>query len=253
MRKIFYLVLLGAILALNACTSSPGISSEDIKMQKMGFRKWQGEWTAGEELNGFILDEKGVPNDFASQPAPIGLCMTVAVKYNATAEDIEKIKKGFARFSELIWQNTIGNMFIKKMMLLNNGDKGYATLAKLAPEQGGLAYFGGLITVGVNLLDIGAGKTDVGVRVFGAGILHEFNHSMFYLPDEYPYKGQPDKPLKKCVMDPRSRVTTLCPECQALILARFTGFKFPPGSEHADWAKSHPVPEIYFLVRRTNN
>ena len=250
MKRFMGIILLGALLAVNACASGPQISPEDALMQKQGFQKFQGEWTAPEELNGFTLNEKGVPVDFASQAAPIGLCMTVAVKYNATPEDLAKIKAGFTRFSELIWQDTWGNMYIKKAVLVNNGDKEYISLAKLAPEQGGHAYFGGLITVGVNLLDIGGGKSDIGVRVFGAGILHEFNHSMFRLPDEYPYKGQPDMPLKKCVMDPRSRVTTLCPDCQNLILAQFTGFKFPAaGEQQADWAKAHPVPSIYFVVR----
>ena len=249
MKKILYPVLLGALLALNACSSGPAISPDDALMQKRGFQKFQDEWMAAEEINGFALDEKGVPGDFASQAAPIGLCMTVAIKYQAGPEDIDKIKKGFTRFSELIWNDTWGNMYIKKAALVNNGDKGYISLAKLAREQGGHAYFGGLITVGVNLLDIGGGKSDIGVRVFGAGILHEFNHSMFRLPDEYPYKGQPDKPMKKCVMDPRSRVTTLCPDCQKLILAHFTGFKFPTGSEPVDWAKAHPAPDIYFVIK----
>lgn len=249
MNRFIGTILLAGLLAIAACATDPKISSDDALMHQRGFQKFHGEWTATEELNGFALNEKGVPVDFASQAAPIGLCMTVAIKYNATPEDIGKIKAGFNRFSELIWQDTWGNMYIKKAVLVNNGDKEYISLAKLAPEQGGHAYFGGLITVGVNLLDIGGGKSDVGVRIFGAGILHEFNHSMFRLPDEYPYQGQPDKPVKKCVMDPRSRVTTLCPDCQNLILARFTGFKFPPESEQADWPKTHPVPGIYFAIR----
>jgi hypothetical protein len=248
MKIILYPVLLGAILALNACSSGPVISPEDALMQKRGFQRFQGDWTAKEEINGFALNEKGVPMDFVSQPAPIGLCMTVAIKYQAGSEDIDKIKKGFLRFSELIWHNTWGNMHIKKVVLANNGDNGYISLAKLDQEQGGHAYFGGLITVSSNLLNIG-GKSDVGVRVFGAGILHEFNHSMFRLPDEYPYKGQPDKPMKKCVMDPRSRVTELCADCDNLILSRFTGFKFPSESERTDWDRLHPAPEIYFVIK----
>ncbi|HLD36576.1 MAG TPA: hypothetical protein VJC37_07620 [Planctomycetota bacterium] len=249
MKRALYPVLFGAILVLNACGAGPQISPEDGLMQKRGFQKLEGQWTAAEEINGFVLNEKGVPMDFASQPAPVGLCMTVAINYQAAPEDINKIKAGFARFSELIWHNTWGNMYIKQSVLINNSGTGYITLAKLAPEQGGHAYFGGLITVGVNLLDIGGGKSDIGVRVFGAGLLHEFNHSMFQLPDEYPYKGKPDKPLKKCVMDPRNRLTTLCPDCENLILKRFTSFKFPGDPERADWGKSHLVPEIYFLVR----
>ncbi|MBI5778418.1 MAG: hypothetical protein HZA49_03060 [Planctomycetes bacterium] len=102
--------------------------------------------------------------------------------------------------------------------------------------------------MGVNLLDIG-GRPDIGVRVFGAGILHEFNHSMFHLPDEYPYKSRSDKPLKKCVMDPRSRVTSLCADCENLILKRFAAFKFPAENERAGWADAHPAPEICFVIK----
>ena len=249
MKQFMYLILLSGLLVLNACASAPQISPEDGLMQKRGFQRFQGQWMAAEEINGFTLNEKGVPMDFASQAAPIGLCMTVAINYQAMPEDIGKIKAGFARFSELVWHNTWGNMYIKKAVLINSSDKGYITLAKLAKEQGGHAYFGGLITVGVNLLDIGGGKSDIGVRVFGAGILHEFNHSMFHLPDEYPYKGKLDKPLKKCVMDPRSRLTKLCPDCEGLILKRFASFKFPDETVRAEWSNTHPVPEIYFLVK----
>ncbi|MBI5778417.1 MAG: hypothetical protein HZA49_03055 [Planctomycetes bacterium] len=112
--KILYPALLVAGLALNACSSGPQISPEDARMYELGFQKLQDEWAAPEEINGFILDEKGVPADFASQAAPIGLCMTAAIKYDAAPEDIEKIKKGFTRFSELIWHNTWGNMRVKK-------------------------------------------------------------------------------------------------------------------------------------------
>lgn len=253
MKKIICLMAacLGLMIILPACVTAPPETGPDALMHKLGFRQFQGEWTAPEELNGFRLDEKGVPADFHSQPAPIGLCMTVALKYGASEADIDKIKKGFHRFSELIWRNTFGNMHIKKVVLINNNaGPGYITLARLKKEEGGHAWFGGVITVGVNLLDIGGDKNpDIGLRVFGAGILHEFNHSMFRLPDEYPYQGQPDKPVKQCVMDPRSRQTGLCAECEAIILKKFTGFRFPPESERAGWSESRPVPEIYFMVK----
>jgi hypothetical protein len=254
MKKFMLLPLLGGLLMLNACisgdTAESVVSPEYTAMQKRGFQMVNREWMANEELNGFALDDKGIPKNFYSQAAPIGLCMTAAIKYNATPENIDKLKKGLQRFSQLIWNNTYGNMFIKKVILLNKSDKAYLALEKMAQSEGGYAYFGGLITVGVNLLDIGGDKaTEIGLKVFGAGILHEFNHSMFYLPDEYPYKGQTDKPVKKCVMDPRSRVTPLCADCEALILKRFPAFKFPAKGERADWLKTNPVPETYFVVK----
>ncbi|MBI4835151.1 MAG: hypothetical protein HY811_10125 [Planctomycetes bacterium] len=256
MKKVMLPALLSGLIILNACQSkptAPGLTSEDYMMHAMqarGFQMIDGEWMADEELKGFKLDENGVPKIFYSQAAPVGLCMNAAIKYDATPEDIDKLKKGLQRFSQLIWNDTYGNMFIKKVILLNNGDKAYLTLEKMAQNQGGHAYFGGLITVGVNLLDIGGDKSpDIGLRVFGAGILHEFNHSMFHLPDEYPYKGQPDKPVKKCVMDPRSRITPLCADCEVLILKRFPSFKFPAEAERAAWPKANPVPEIYFVIK----
>jgi hypothetical protein len=250
MKKILYPVLFGAVIGLSACGSVPSDSPGKAPAQKPGLQESDEGRAEPEEMSGFLLDEKGVPRNFAGQPAPIGLCMTVAIKYQAAPEDIAKIKNGFNRFSELIWNNTWGNMYIKKVTLKNNGDKGYITLAKLKKEEGGHAYFGGLITVGVNLLDIGGEKNpDIGVRIFGAGILHEFNHSMFYLPDEYPYKGQPDKPVKQCVMDPRSRVTGICADCEQIILKRFNSFRFPAGVDAADWQKAHPAPAIYFTIK----
>lgn len=244
MRKTLLLAFVCAILGFNACQSAPPANAA-----KPGFQLIDGLWVADEELKGLLLDERGVPKNIYAQPSPVGLCMTVPMKYKATNEDIQKVEKGFERFNDLVWHNTWGNMYVKKVILLDNSDKGYITLEKLSDKKGGHAYFGGILTVGVNLLDIGGDNKDIGVRVFGAGLLHEFNHSMFYFPDEYPYEGQPDMPIKKCVMDPRSRVTTLCPDCEKLSLQKFASFKFPAEAERAEWDKTHPAPGIMFLIK----
>lgn len=222
-------------------------NADDAQMQARGFQKVQGEWMADEELKGFILDEKGVSNDYTQITPPVGLCLTAALNYQPTAEEMDKIKQSFQRFSLLVWNDTWGNMYIKKAVFKTNGTPGYISLEKLAREQGGHAYFGGVFTVSTNLLNIS--NPEMGKRIMAAGILHEFGHSMFHLPDEYPYKGQPDMPVRKCVMDPRSHSTVLCADCEQRILARFKNFHFPAEEQRKDWDKAHPVPETYFVVR----
>ncbi|MFA5794152.1 MAG: hypothetical protein WC980_03690 [Candidatus Brocadiia bacterium] len=251
-RLTFIIVLLTGLMMLTACQSgTPPIATaantEDTQMQARGFQKVQGEWMSNEEINGFILDENGVSSDYTQITPPVGLCLTAALNYQPMDEEIDKVKQSFHRFSLLVWNDTWGNMYIKKAVFKTNATHGYISLEKLERGQGGHAYFGGVFTVSTNLLDIG--NPEMGKRILAAGILHEFGHSMFHLPDEYPYKGQPDMPVRKCVMDPRSHYTGLCIDCEQRILARFKNFSFPAEEQKNDWDKSHPAPETYFVVK----
>jgi len=192
-----------------------------------------------------FLDEAGVPQGVTEIAGPIGLSMSAGLRYQPSPEELAKIEKAFQRFSTLVWNETWGDMYVKEVLILKAPATGYITLDRLPQKEGGYAYFNGPFVVSTNLLNLMDPET--GIRILAAGMLHEFNHSMFLLPDEYPYEGEPDLPVKMCVMDPRSRVTGLCPHCQGLILDRFKKFLFPAGIDPKDWAARNPAPATSFI------
>lgn len=205
--------------------------------------------------SGPLLTKQGVKSDYTVMSSPVGLNIDVAIDYDADGDEIEKIKKGIQRFSMLLWNNTYGNMYVNTAHLTDKKQNGYVNLRKMAQRQGGHARFGGVFTVNTALLNIGRNmnRPEVGLRVFAAGLLHEFNHSMFHLPDEYPYakKDKDIVPKKNCVMDPRSRTTVLCEDCQGRLLKRFKNWKFPQAKQREKWTSSNKVPDVKFVV--TNN
>jgi hypothetical protein len=229
-----------------------------------------------------ILNENGVKDDYTKLSPPVGLVMKVAIDYEPPADEMNKIKKALERVSLLIWQETWGNMYLAKAIIHKNTRDGYITLQKSPrdrPDTSG--WFDGAFTVSTNLLNIAPAKPEVGIRVMAAGLLHEFNHSMFHLPNEHPAnpsdsessrrkRDSPDwaagqgclpsggrtcknrqgeeMPKKKCIMDQRSRMTELCPDCENLIARRFTKWGFPVLEESTEWASKHPVPASEIVI-----
>lgn len=190
------------------------------------------------------LDSRGVPSWVVDVEAPIALSIAAAIKEPAGPEELAKIEKAFRRFSALLWKGTWGNMHVERVLLRNGSTDGYVTLEKLPQKEGGYADFGGPFVVSTRLLDLLDEET--GIRILAAGMLHEFSHSFLELHDEYPYEGEPYRPVTMCVMDPRSRRSTFCPHCQGRILERFTKIRFPADADPESWAAEHPAPETSF-------
>ena len=140
--------------------------------------------------------------------------MKMTVDYGADKETLNQLKQSIELFASLLWNNTGGNMHLKKVVLLNNSKRGYVVFSRLPSGEGGHTNYDQPIVVSSNLLTVG--PPGMGYSIVGAGLLHEFGHSMFYLPDEYN-----QMPVKDCVMDPRSRKFDFCPDCKNKIAERF--------------------------------
>ena len=184
------------------------------------------------------IGSDGIKTDYTVIQPSVGLALTAAIAYEADKETIQKIEDSLEAFSQLLWQDTFGQMYIKTVVLRNNSQNGYIHFEKLT-ELGGHAIFGGPFTVNTNLLDLDKkiGKPGVGVKVLAAGIMHEFGHSMFYLKDEYGTTRQ-------CIMHPQSRTTTFCISCEKELLERYNKWKFPPEAARAGWPAAHPKPAM---------
>lgn len=183
-----------------------------------------------------LLDAQGVHLDYARIQPPVKLEMSAAVGYQAEPETMARVEESISQFAQLLWQATYGNMQVANVRLRNNSQDGYIHFEKLE-KLGGHAQFGGPFTVNTNLLDLDkkTGKAGMGVKVLGAGILHEFGHSMLRLKDEYGT-------TRKCIMHPQSRKTYFCASCRQELLERFPGWRFPPETEREKWAEQHPAP-----------
>ena len=193
--------------------------------------------------DGSLLGPEGIKEDYKNMVPPVGVSLIAGVGYKADQETLDKIKQSLERFAQLLCSDTYGNMYLKKAIVRNNSKESYIHFEKLA-KLGGHARFGGTFTVNTNLLDLDkrTGQAGMGIRVLGAGIMHEFGHSMLLLKDEYGTK-------RKCVMHPQSRTTTFCPSCHEELLSRFTNWKFPVQAKRADWLKKNNVPEPVIIIK----
>lgn len=161
-----------------------------------------------------MLDEKGLRQKYTQLKPPVALSMKMAIDYEADKETVAQLKQSIEFFAMLLWNNTAGNMYLQKTVLINKGKNGYVVFSRLPAGSGGHTNYDQAMVVSSNLLTIG--PPGMGYTIAGAGILHEFGHSMFYLPDEYK-----QEPIKECVMDPRSRKVDFCQDCKDKIAERF--------------------------------
>jgi DNA-directed RNA polymerase subunit RPC12/RpoP len=161
-----------------------------------------------------MLDEKGLKQKYTQLNPPVALSMRMVIDYEADKETIAQLKQSIEFFATILWNNTGGNMYLQKAVLANKAKTGYVVFSRLPSGEGGHTNHDQAMVVSSNLLTVG--PPGMGYSIVGAGILHEFGHSMFYLPDEYK-----KEPVKECVMDPRSRKFDLCQDCKDLIAERF--------------------------------
>ncbi|MBI2900216.1 MAG: hypothetical protein HYY17_08520 [Planctomycetes bacterium] len=162
----------------------------------------------------------------AETPRPrayVEVKLKVAVRPDATAEQLEKLKDRFERAAKRWWECTEGHMAFTEIRIVDRTEEGDVIVTNLDSTHCDRKAYG----------------RTVGERVYLGGrfpivtFCHEMGHRWFGLPDEYD-----DPKCGNCVMEPWKGVFEFCDggnhtargaDCWSRILKK-----------HPDWKRSRP-------------